>query len=75
LRELNALIERDNIHNDWENYRSALIASILAEIYRDRKKRTRAYTPADFMPKSTKRKQTKTVSPDEAIEYIKKNPQ
>lgn len=33
------------------NYRGAMICSILAEGNRDRKKRSKPFTPDDFMPK------------------------
>jgi len=36
------------------NYRGAMICSVIAEVNRDRKKRSKAYTPSDFMPKKKK---------------------
>jgi hypothetical protein len=73
LRELNALIERHNNHEEWLNYRAALTPSILAEVHRDKKKKPTPYTPADFMPKkSSPKKQSKTLTAQEAIDYLRR---
>lgn len=40
------------------NYRGAMICSIIAEVNRDRKKRSKPFTPDDFMPKKRKPKLT-----------------
>lgn len=34
-----------------------MICSILAEVYRDKKKRSKAFTPDDFMPKVRERRE------------------
>ena len=36
------------------NFRTALLCSIIAEPYRDKKKRPKPFTPDDFMPKPRK---------------------
>ena len=41
----------DPIGRERDDWRGALVASLLAEIYRDRKQRNKAYTIDDFMPK------------------------
>lgn len=38
---------------DWES--ASLLACLLAEPYRDRKRRSRPYTPADFDPHAANR--------------------
>jgi len=56
LAQFDALGKRYLEERKQLDYRAALVCSILAETNRDRKKRTKAYTPADFMPKQrTKR--------------------
>jgi len=47
----------------------------MAEINRDRKKRSQAYTPQDFMPESNRKKKPKTITTEEAIKFIKQNRQ
>lgn len=51
-------------------YGFALVASVIAEVNRDRKKRINPYTPNDFMPKENqKRKPVQTV--DEQLAIVK----
>ena len=50
LREFNALSERFKENQKWLNYRSALICSIIANVNRNPKKKSKAWTPDDFMP-------------------------
>lgn len=54
MAQYNALAERYKEDQKKLNYRAAMICSILAEIYRDRKKRPKAFTPNDFMPQEKK---------------------
>jgi len=56
LKQYNALIERYIIEQENSDLRSALICSLLANIYRDPKKRQKPYEPADFMPQRRPRK-------------------
>lgn len=56
LREFNALILRHKNNQDWLNYRSALICTVLANVWRG--KNTKAFTPDDFMPKEKPGQQT-----------------
>lgn len=51
MAQYSALAERYKGDQKKLDYRAAMICSILAEIYRDRKKRPRAFTPDDFMPR------------------------
>ena len=48
--EFNALVERYEEEQERRDFRAGLICSVLANIYRDTKKRQKAYTPQDFMP-------------------------
>uniref|UniRef100_A0A6M3JZN1 Minor tail T domain-containing protein n=1 Tax=viral metagenome TaxID=1070528 RepID=A0A6M3JZN1_9ZZZZ len=50
LAQFNALAERFSSSQEREDYHSALICCVLAEINRDRKKRPKPFTPQDFMP-------------------------
>ena len=50
LKEFNALAERQQNNHDWQNYRTALICSIVANTARDPKRRRKPFTPDDFMP-------------------------
>ena len=56
LKEFNALIGRYKDTHDWLNYRTALICSVLANIWRGRK--GRVFSPEDFMPGAERRAQT-----------------
>lgn len=49
LAQFNALISRYNDEQRRRDYRAAQICSVLAEIYRDRKKRVKPFSPQDFM--------------------------
>lgn len=62
-----ALLERHKIDQEWQNYRAALICSILANVYRDPKKKSSPFMPADFMPGETEQKQ----EPDRMLDIVK----
>jgi len=49
-RLFSSLLDRYIARLETEDYHAALIASVLAEIHRDRDKRTQPYEPMDFMP-------------------------
>lgn len=57
--ELTALIDRHKENQEWQNWRAALICSILANIYRDPKKKSQPFTPEDFMPGHEKKAQSR----------------
>jgi hypothetical protein len=75
--ELGLLLDAFVSMQEIADGRVAIVASLLANIHRDQKKRSKAYTPADFMPnrrggagtgKATgKKKQTMT----EQLEHLK----
>lgn len=44
------LVERWQERSERDLFRSALICAVVAECHRDRKKRKKPFTPADFMP-------------------------
>ena len=50
LKEFNALAEHHKVNERWLNYRSAIIATVIAEVNRDEKKRYAPFEPKDFMP-------------------------
>ena len=58
IKEFNALVERYNNNQEWLNHRTALICSVLANIWRDPKRKQQPFRPADFMPEVESRQQT-----------------
>ncbi len=58
MKELNALMGRQEMNHDWLNYRGALICAVLANTVRDPKRKIRPFVPDDFMPKQKGRQQT-----------------
>jgi hypothetical protein len=48
--QLLALAERHREQDRRADYRAALVASVLANVNRDPKRRSEPYTPFDFMP-------------------------
>ena len=58
LKELNALIERQEMAHDWLDYRTALICATRANTVRDPKRKVRPFVPDDFMPKRKHEQQT-----------------
>lgn len=67
-RKYRALTERLQVLHDWENYRSALICAVMANIHRD-PKAGKTYSPQDFMPDKPKQKQKQT--PEQMLNMIK----
>lgn len=51
LAQFNSLAKRYAFEQETLDYRGALICSIIAEVNRDKKKRSRPFTPKDFMLK------------------------
>jgi len=57
--QFDALVRRKMANEERQDYRAALICSVLANAFRDKKKRRKPFTPADFVPKKRlRRKQT-----------------
>ena len=48
MREFSALSDRFKDAQEWLNYRVALVCTVMANMWRSPK--SRAFTPADFMP-------------------------
>lgn len=48
--EFVALVERYKEEQTWLNWRAALVCAVLANIYRDTKRKSQPFTPEDFMP-------------------------
>lgn len=56
----------------WFNeYQSALIASVIAEVNRNRKKRGRAYAPKEFMQEWGEADKKKATTPESMFEFVK----
>jgi len=60
LAQFNALAKRYDEQQERQDYRAALICTVLAEINRDRKKRPRPFKPEDFMPKRGRKQKPMT---------------
>ena len=58
LAQFYSLAKEYGNEQEMLNYRGAMICSVIAEVNRDRKKRKRPFTPADFMPKKKRREMT-----------------
>jgi hypothetical protein len=56
LAQFGLLWERKRVIYEQSLHGAALVCSVLAEINRDKKKRSKAFTPADFLPKKQKPK-------------------
>jgi len=54
---------------EWRgDYRAGMIASVLAEIHRDKKKRKRPFTVDDFMPRFGRRKKQQASPRKQTVE-------
>jgi hypothetical protein len=62
-------LERHRECQQWQDYRTGLICAVLANINRDPKK-SKPFTPQDFMPGQAQRKQEKQT-PEQMIEVVK----
>ena len=74
--ELNALIkqynqeeERRQEHEEHEDYRTALICTVIANCHRDPKKR--AFQVKDFMPKKVEESKPAKQSPDQMLAMLR----
>ena len=68
-------MDRYNYQFEWENVRFGQLCALLANIYRDTKKKNKPYTPGDFFPitlDKKKKTEIKKLSPEEAIEYLRR---
>jgi len=70
LAQFDALVRRYKDEQRRSDYRSAMICSILAEINRDRKRRTKPFSPEDFMPKEEETKRIDNPKMKRALERI-----
>ena len=70
-KEFNALSERCKTSHDWLNYRAALICSVLANTVRDPKKKSKPYTPQDFMPEEKRTRPSKKQSAKQMLRTVK----
>ncbi len=68
FREYDALLERQKVHQGWQDYRAALICSVIASVNSSR----RTYTPADFMPGLREPKERRRMS-DAEMEQAARN--
>jgi len=59
--------------NDQESldFRAAIIASIIANVNRDPKKKPTPYKPQDFMPSRRNKTQRKNISEDQKREHYR----
>ena len=74
--QFNALAERYREEQERQDFRAGLICSVLANIYRDSKKRQKPYAPQDFMPQKEpepkqEKKQESSVN-KEQLQFVAK---
>ena len=67
LKEFNALSERQKDAQEWLDYRTGLLCSVIANVNRDRKKKSQPFTPSDFMPRKASGGQT----PEQILATVK----
>lgn len=60
-----ALLDRHNIAIERQDYHAALVCMVLANVYRDPKRKPQPYTIDDFMPRRKAEKLTGVTPPDE----------
>ena len=72
---MHALIGRKNKLDEKQrieaHYRAGIISSVIANCYRDSKKKPEPFEPEDFMPETKKEKQKKEQTTEEQKEYVK----
>ena len=71
LAQYNALAKQFIIGQETLDFRSAQICWIIAEVNRDRKKRSKAYTPKDFMPRREAKEAPKKLTGEQMLERVK----
>lgn len=69
LRQFSSLVSRHIIHQEREDYRAALVCSVLANVNRDEKKRRQPFTPEDFMPGKARPQKQQTT--DDMLNTVK----
>jgi len=68
--QFNALVKRKMIDEEQKDYRTALICSVIANVFRDKKKRRKPFKPQDFMPQRRKQKRKQTWQEQLALVQI-----
>lgn len=71
LTEWIAFSQLEPFGAEFEEYLAALIASVIAEVNRNRKKRGKAYSPRDFMQKWGEPDEGKASSPEAMASFVK----
>lgn len=71
--ETNLLMSAHITRCEIDDGRTGIIASLLANIYRDKKKRKKEYSPVDFMPdrRGTAKRKSKVQTPAEMLHHLK----
>ena len=70
LKEFGLLVERYNAEVERQDFRVALVCSVLANIYRDDKRRAEPFTPEDFMPDYGTRREPVEEDEKEELDYL-----
>ncbi len=71
LTEWIAFSQLEPFGTEFDEYRSALIASVIAEVNRNRKKRGKPYSPREFMQKWGEPDAGKAASPEAMFDLVK----
>lgn len=69
LKQFCALAGRHTARLEREDYRAALVCSVLANVNRDEKKRRQPFTPEDFMPGKARPQKQQTT--DDMLNMVK----
>lgn len=62
-------MKRHKANQEWENYRAALVATVVANVHRDPKKR--AFKVEDFMPKAKATVKAKKLDADQVVDMLR----
>jgi hypothetical protein len=67
--QLDSLTRRYGEEKEWADFRVGLICSVIANVNRDPKKKSKAYQPQDFMPRG--KKYPKKQTPEEFLTNLR----
>lgn len=70
MRQFDFLVKRRLLEQERGDYRASIVCAVLANIYRDEKKRRKPFTPLDFMP-SGEKPRAKQQTPEQMFRMIK----
>jgi len=72
LSEWIAFSQLEPFGTEFEEYLAALVASVIAEVNRNRKKRGKPFAPTEFMQKWGEPEAGKATTPEAMFEFVKR---